>query len=237
VNDAKKNVSLELKIHNVMCLLRAENIAKSFGEHKVLQNISLSFEPAQVVCLLGASGAGKSTLLNILGTLDTPTSGEVFYKKTPLSAMKGKELAKFRNENIGFVYQFHHLLSEFTVLENILLPAQIGGKDLKNAKTYALSLLDRLGILAYQDRFPATLSGGEQQRVAIARALINKPLLVLADEPSGNLDSENALRLHELFSELSKEMAQTFIVVTHNKSLANLADRQITLKDGQIDSL
>jgi lipoprotein-releasing system ATP-binding protein len=237
VNGAKKNVSLKLKIHIVMCLLRAENIAKSFGERLVLQNISLSFEPAQVVCLLGASGAGKSTLLNILGTLDTPTSGEVFYKKMPLSAMKGKTLAKFRNENIGFVYQFHHLLSEFTVLENILLPAQIGGKDLKTAKNYALTLLDRLGILAYQDRFPATLSGGEQQRVAIARALINKPLLVLADEPSGNLDSENAFRLHELFSELSKEMAQTFIVVTHNKSLANLADRQITLKDGQIDSL
>ncbi len=216
-------------------MLVAEGIRKSFGNLNVLKGIDLSVKEKEIVSIVGSSGAGKSTLLHILGTLDKPDSGLIAYDGKPVSGLDDDELATFRNRTIGFVFQFHHLLPEFTALENVCIPAYIGGIARKEAETRAKELL---GILNLSDRMshkPAALSGGEQQRVAVARSLINNPRIVLADEPSGNLDSTAATELHQLFFKLREQIGQTFIIVTHNLELAKMADRTITMKDGKIE--
>jgi len=215
-------------------MLTAKNIHKSYGQLPVLKGIDLEIQQAEIVSIVGASGAGKSTLLHILGTLDQQDKGEISYDNLLLSALKEKQLAKFRNQHIGFIYQFHHLLPEFTALENICMPALIAGKTKKEAIAKAQELLSFLNLSERANHRPMELSGGEQQRVAIARAIINKPKAVLADEPSGNLDSKNADELHQLFFRLREEFNQTFIIVTHNNQLAEMADRKIVLKDGKI---
>ncbi|HEY0261747.1 MAG TPA: ABC transporter ATP-binding protein [Chitinophagales bacterium] len=215
-------------------LLEAKNISKSYGELRVLNDVSLSVNEAEVVSIVGPSGAGKSTLLHILGTLDAPDKGEVILSGTNIFKQKNKALPQFRNRNIGFIFQFHHLLPEFTALENVCIPAFINGKSNSEAEKTAKELLDRLKLSHRISHKPSELSGGEQQRVAVARALMNQPKLVLADEPSGNLDTDNAHALHKLFFELRDEFKQTFIIVTHNEQLAEMADRTIVMKDGQI---
>ena len=187
-----------------------------------------------MVSIVGASGAGKSTLLHILGTLDKPDSGDLYFNNIHVNKLKENELAKFRNEKMGFVFQFHHLLPEFSALENICLPALIGGKSIAQAETKAKELAEILGLSARLEHKPSQLSGGEQQRVAVARALINNPNVIFADEPSGNLDSQTAKELHELFFKLRKDFNQTFVIVTHNEQLANMADRKLVMKDGVI---
>lgn len=217
-------------------MIRAENIHKSYGSLEVLKGIDLEISSGEIVSIVGASGAGKTTLLHIIGTLDRFDAGEVFLNDKKISGMNDSKLSEFRNLNIGFVFQFHHLLPEFTALENVCIPAFIAGRDKDEAEKSALSLLEMLGL---QDRIthkPSELSGGEQQRVAVARALINKPLVILADEPSGNLDSKSARELHELFFSLRKELGQTFVIVTHNNELADMADRKLVMKDGIIVS-
>ena len=199
----------------------------------MLKDISVSISQGEVVSIVGASGAGKTTLLQILGTLDRPDSGTIMYNDIDVTALKSKELARFRNEKIGFVFQAHHLLPEFTAVENIMIPALIHGDKQSDAEKRALRLLDFMHLTDRAAHKPAALSGGEQQRVAVARALINNPLVVLADEPSGNLDSQHARSLHELFFSLRKEFGQTFVIVTHNEELATMADRKITIKDGR----
>jgi len=215
-------------------MIIAENIVKKIGDTEILKGISLQIKASEVVSLVGPSGAGKSTLLSILGTLDKPTSGKVFIDNQEIAKMNEKKLAAFRNANIGFVFQFHHLLPEFTALENVFIPALIKGEKLKEAENRAKKLLDRVGLSHRYDHKPSELSGGEQQRVAIARALINHPKVVFADEPTGNLDSHNAEALHHLFFELRQEFQQTFVIVTHNEHLAQLADRTIHIVDGKI---
>lgn len=215
-------------------LLEAKNISKSYGDLRVLNDVSLSVQKAEVVSIVGPSGAGKSTLLHILGTLDLPDNGEVFLDGTNVFRQKASALPKFRNQNIGFIFQFHHLLPEFTALENVCIPAFINGKSVAEAEKRAKELLERLKLSHRLSHKPSQLSGGEQQRVAVARALMNQPKLVLADEPSGNLDTDNAHALHKLFFELRDEFQQTFIIVTHNEQLAEMADRKIVMKDGQI---
>ncbi len=215
-------------------LLEAKNISKNYGELRVLNDVSLSVQKAEVVSIVGPSGAGKSTLLHILGTLDLPDNGEVFLDGTTVFRQKASALPKFRNQNIGFIFQFHHLLPEFTALENVCIPAFINGKSVAEAEKRAKELLERLKLSHRLSHKPSQLSGGEQQRVAVARALMNQPKLVLADEPSGNLDTDNAHALHKLFFELRDEFQQTFIIVTHNEQLAEMADRKIVMKDGQI---
>jgi lipoprotein-releasing system ATP-binding protein len=215
-------------------LLEAKNISKSYGDLRVLNDVSLSVQKAEVVSIVGPSGAGKSTLLHILGTLDLPDNGEVFLDGTNVFRQKASALPKFRNQNIGFIFQFHHLLPEFTALENVCIPAFINGKSVAEAEKRAKELLERLKLSHRLSHKPSQLSGGEQQRVAVARALMNQPKLVLADEPSGNLDTDNAHSLHKLFFELRDEFQQTFIIVTHNEQLAEMADRKIVMKDGQI---
>lgn len=215
-------------------LLEAKNISKNYGELRVLNDVSLSVQKAEVVSIVGPSGAGKSTLLHILGTLDLPDNGEVFLDGTTVFRQKASALPKFRNQNIGFIFQFHHLLPEFTALENVCIPAFINGKSVAEAEKRAKELLERLKLSHRLSHKPSQLSGGEQQRVAVARALMNQPKLVLADEPSGNLDTDNAYALHKLFFELRDEFQQTFIIVTHNEQLAEMADRKIVMKDGQI---
>lgn len=217
-------------------MLRAENIFKSYNALQVLKGVSIEVAQGEIVSLTGASGAGKSTLLHILGTLDQPDSGEVFLNETNVFKQSEKKLAAFRNQSLGFVFQFHHLLPEFTALENICIPAFIAGKSKQETEQRAKELLDLLKLSQRANHKPTELSGGEQQRVAVARALINHPLAVLADEPSGNLDTANARSLHELFFELRDSFNQTFIIVTHNEELAQMADRCIHLKDGQIES-
>ncbi|MCX8143518.1 MAG: ABC transporter ATP-binding protein [Bacteroidia bacterium] len=215
-------------------MIIAENIVKKIGDTEILKGISLQIKASEVVSLVGPSGAGKSTLLSILGTLDKPTSGKVFIDNQEIAKMNEKKLAAFRNANIGFVFQFHHLLPEFTALENVFIPALIKGEKLKEAENRAKKLLDRVGLSHRYHHKPSELSGGEQQRVAIARALINHPKVVFADEPTGNLDSHNAEALHQLFFELRQEFQQTFVIVTHNEHLAQLADRTIHIVDGKI---
>ena len=214
-------------------MIQAVDINKSYGDLHVLQDISLQINQGEVVSIVGPSGAGKTTLLQILGTLDRPDSGTLRYGDTEVSKLKEKELARFRNEHIGFVFQAHHLLPEFTALENVCIPALIAGTPMAEAKERAMELLAFMRVDQRATHKPAALSGGEQQRVAVSRALMNKPYAVLADEPSGNLDSLHARELHELFFRLRDQYNQTFIIVTHNEELAAMADRKITIKDGK----
>jgi lipoprotein-releasing system ATP-binding protein len=217
-------------------MLRASNLIKSYGELAVLKGIDLEINKGEVVAIVGASGAGKSTLLHILGTLDTPDKGKVFIQDKDVFSQSSKNLAAFRNKSIGFVFQFHNLLPEFTALENVMIPGLIGHGEEKQVRDRATSLLSMLGLDERKDHKPSELSGGEQQRVAVARAMINSPDLILADEPSGNLDSRNAIDLHNLFFKLRKDVGQTFVIVTHNEELARMSDRKIELKDGRIKS-
>ena len=217
-------------------MLRATNLEKSYGDLAVLKGIDLEINKGEVVAIVGASGAGKSTLLHILGTLDTPDKGKVFIQEKDVFSQSSKSLAAFRNKSIGFVFQFHNLLPEFTAIENVMIPGLIGQGEEKHVRERASSLLAMLGLNERQDHKPSELSGGEQQRVAVARAMINSPDLILADEPSGNLDSQNAIDLHNLFFKLRKDVGQTFVIVTHNQELAGMSDRKIELKDGRIKS-
>jgi lipoprotein-releasing system ATP-binding protein len=215
-------------------MLQAKNITKSYGSLQVLKGIDFTVETGEVISVVGSSGAGKSTLLQILGTLDQPDSGIIEINGQDISKFNTKALASFRNQEIGFVFQFHNLLPEFTLYENICIPAYIHGNNGKALNAYAKSLMELLHIDHRKDHKPSELSGGELQRAAVARALINRPSLIFADEPSGNLDSVNADELHQLFFQLQKELNQTFIIVTHNQGLADMADRKITIQDGQI---
>ena len=215
-------------------MIKATNISKHFGDLHVLKNIELKIQESEIVSIIGPSGAGKSTLLQILGTLENPSNGEIHYQNTNIAQLSKRKLAQFRNENIGFIFQFHHLLQEFSALENVCIPAFIGGASKANSEKRAAELLTRLGLEDRLTHKPSELSGGEQQRVAVARALINGPKVVFADEPSGNLDSENAIALHQLFLELRKEFNQSFVIVTHNLELAKLSDRTLKMKDGSI---
>ena len=215
-------------------MIQAKDIHKSFGSLEVLKGIDLHIAKKEIVSIVGASGAGKTTLLHIIGTLDRADRGSLLIDGTEVNQLNDKNLAKFRNQKIGFVFQFHHLLPEFTALENICIPAFIGGVSKETAMKHALELLDYLNLTERKDHKPSQLSGGEQQRVAVARALINKPAVVLADEPSGNLDSASAKELHQLFFRLRDELGQTFVIVTHNPELAAMSDRTITIKDGII---
>jgi lipoprotein-releasing system ATP-binding protein len=215
-------------------MLQGINIFKRYGELEVLKGVDISVEKGEVVCIAGPSGSGKSTLLHILGTLDKADSGEVRMYKEVLSRMTGNKLAAFRNRHIGFVFQFHHLLPEFTALENVCIPGWLGGRKKSEVKEKAIQLLQGLGLSERTENKPNQLSGGEQQRVAVARALINTPDIVLADEPSGNLDTANARELHQLFFDLRDKFGQTFLIVTHNEDLAKLSDRVLQMKDGRI---
>jgi lipoprotein-releasing system ATP-binding protein len=215
-------------------MLKAHAIHKSYGQLKILKGVDLEVKKGEIVTIVGASGAGKSTLLNILGTLDKPDSGNVIIGSTDVGRLNNKELSAFRNREIGFVFQFHHLLVEFNALENVCIPALIAGDTRAVAEKKAMVLLERLGLKDRVTHKPSQLSGGEQQRVAVARALVNNPAMIFADEPSGNLDSRNANELHHLFSELRDEFHQTFVIVTHNEHLAELSDRMILMKDGLI---
>jgi lipoprotein-releasing system ATP-binding protein len=214
-------------------MITATHINKSYGDLQVLKDISLEINQGEVVSIVGPSGAGKTTLLQILGTLDRPDSGSLRYGDTEVSNLKEKELACFRNEHIGFVFQAHHLLPEFTALENVCIPALIKGTPMKEAQARAMELLSLMKVDGRAAHKPQAMSGGEQQRVAVARALMNSPMAVLADEPSGNLDSQHARELHELFFRLREQLNQTFIIVTHNEELAAMADRKITIIDGK----
>jgi lipoprotein-releasing system ATP-binding protein len=213
-------------------MIKADYITKSFGSVQVLKGISLLAAPAEVVSVTGASGAGKTTFLQILGTLSRPDSGQVWIGGTPVFELKKDKLAEFRNRQIGFVFQFHHLLPEFTALENVCIPGFIAKDPVDQVKEHARELLEFLGLVHRMDHKPSELSGGEQQRVAVARALINRPAVLLADEPSGNLDSHTKNELHQLFFRLRDTYGQTIIIVTHDQSLARLSDRSLTMRDG-----
>ena len=215
-------------------MIEVKEIEKSYGSLKVLKKISLSIGDSQVVTIVGPSGAGKSTLLHIIGTLDRADSGSVVIQGTDINRLKDQALSDFRNRHIGFVFQFHHLLPEFTAVENVALPAMIAGLSKKEALKRAEELLDFLHLKERITHKPSELSGGEQQRVAVARALVNKPEIILADEPSGNLDTDNARKLHQLFFELRDQFKQTFVIVTHNEELAALSDCKIQLQDGRL---
>lgn len=215
-------------------MIRIENIHKSFGSLNVLNGIDLEVKQGEVISIVGPSGAGKTTLLMIMGTLDRADNGKLFIDNQDLSKLSEKKLADFRNKNIGFVFQFHQLLPEFTALENVMIPALIGNKPKREAQTRAKELLDMMGLAERMEHKPAELSGGEKQRVAVARALINDPIVVFADEPSGSLDTENKIELHNLFFELRDKLNQTFIIVTHDEQLASITDRTIHMKDGYI---
>ena len=216
------------------CMLEAKEIEKYYGKLHVLKGVNLDIRKGEIVSIVGSSGAGKSTLLHILGTLDTPDKGQVILHGDRADKLTGNTLAKFRNKNIGFIFQFHHLLPEFTALENVCIPGWIGGKKKKETEEKAKGLLDALGLGGRIENKPHQLSGGEQQRVAVARALINDPSIVMADEPTGNLDSANGRELHKLFIELRDRLQQTFLIVTHNEELAKMGDRVVVMKDGRI---
>lgn len=213
-------------------LLVAKDIWKQYGTLPVLKGVSLELSKGELVSIVGPSGAGKSTLLYIVSSLEKADKGKVFFDGVAIDQLNNQQLAHFRNTRIGFVFQFHHLLPEFTAIENISIPGWIGKRDKKNVAKKALELLDYLGLADKQDKKPHQLSGGEQQRIAVARALINQPAIIFADEPTGNLDSENAHAMHELFLRLKKELNQSFLIVTHNEALAALSDRTLTMKDG-----
>ncbi len=220
-------------------ILTASNIRKKYqtggsGYLEVLKGVTISFAQGEIVAIVGQSGAGKSTLVHLLGLLDKPSEGEILFDGKNVMQYSDEQLSKVRNENIGFVFQFHHLLPEFSAMENVLMPSLIAGKNVKESRVRASSLLDDVGMSERADHKPSELSGGEQQRVAVARALMNSPKIVFADEPSGNLDSENAEKLHNLLFELRSKHNQTFVIVTHNKELAKRADRIVTLANGQI---
>ena len=215
-------------------MIELKGITKSFGSLQVLKGIDLTIGDGEIVSIVGPSGAGKTTLLQIMGTLDRADSGEVLFDKENIAKIKDKELSKFRNRNIGFVFQFHQLLPEFTAVENILMPALINGSSFKKAKEKALEILALLGLTDRADHKPAELSGGEKQRVAVGRALINDPSVILADEPSGSLDSKNKEELHQLFFDLRDKLGHSFVIVTHDETLAKLTDRTIHIIDGKI---
>ena len=215
-------------------MIRVTDIHKSFGPLEVLKGVSLEVAAGEVVSVVGASGAGKTTLLQIMGTLSRPDSGRVEIGGEDVSSLGDKALSKFRNERIGFVFQFHHLLAEFTALENVCIPGLIGRRPRAEVERRAAELLDMMGLASRRDHKPGQLSGGEQQRVAIARALVNSPAVLLADEPSGNLDSHNRDEIHRLFFELREKLGQTVVIVTHDENLAAMADRKITMSDGTI---
>lgn len=221
-------------ITSVENMIELKNIRKSFGTLEVLKGIDLTIDKGEVVSIVGPSGAGKTTLLQIMGTLDKADSGQVLINGTEVSTLKEKEQAAFRNRQIGFVFQFHQLLPEFTALENVMIPALIAGESSGEATRKAKEMLEYMGLAGRATHKPAELSGGEKQRVAVARALINRPAVILADEPSGSLDTLNKQELHQLFFELRDKLGQTFVIVTHDEELAKLTDRTIHMKDGQI---
>ena len=215
-------------------LLVATDIYKNYGNISVLKGVSLEVNKAEMVSIVGASGAGKSTLLYIVSSLEKADKGQILFQNQDISALSNKQLAHYRNNQIGFVFQFHHLLPEFTALENICIPAWIGQKPKKQVETKAMELLEFMGLADQKDKKPHSLSGGEQQRIAVARALINSPALIFADEPTGNLDSANAAALHHLFIKCRDTFQQSFLIVTHNESLAEMSNRTLHMKDGQI---
>lgn len=215
-------------------MLKATGLKKRYGQLDVLRGIDLEIQSGEIVSIVGSSGAGKTTLLQLLGTLDKPDSGNVELDGINPFQLSQKELARFRNTQIGFVFQFHQLLPEFSALENVMMPALISGITKSDAQNRALSLLEKLGLSDRANHQPSALSGGEQQRVAVARALVNQPKVIFADEPSGNLDSKNAKELHELFFDLRRDLGQTFVIVTHNNQLAEMADRSLVMSDGQL---
>jgi lipoprotein-releasing system ATP-binding protein len=215
-------------------MLSAKNIYKKYGSVEVLKGVDLTITSGEIISIVGPSGSGKSTLLHILGTLDKPDRGEVFIQNTNVTNLQGNKLANFRNKHIGFVFQFHHLLPEFSALENVCIPGWLTNRSKNEVKDKARELLNLLGLSHRIENKPNQLSGGEQQRVAVARALINQPDIVFADEPTGNLDTANAKELHQLFFDLRKKFNQTFLIVTHNEELAHLSDRTLTMKDGKI---
>ncbi|TMI94280.1 MAG: ABC transporter ATP-binding protein [Bacteroidetes bacterium] len=216
-------------------MLTGKNIYKRYGTLEVLRGVNLEISKGEVVAIVGPSGCGKSTLLHILGSLDKADMGEIVINNKPLSLLSGNKLAAFRNKHIGFVFQFHHLLPEFTALENVCIPGWLAGRNKNEVKERAEGLLKILGLVNRNENKPNQLSGGEQQRVAVARALINNPDIIFADEPTGNLDSANAQELHELFFDLRKQFNQTFLIVTHNEELSQLSDRVLHMKDGRIE--
>jgi len=215
-------------------MLKATQIIKNYNELQVLKGVDIEINKGEIVSIIGASGAGKSTLLHILGTLDNADSGEIMLNGERTDKLSGKSLASFRNKNIGFIFQFHHLLPEFTAVENVCIPGWIGGGNKSATEKRAKELLEKLGLSHRLNNKPSQLSGGEQQRVAVARALINNPAIIMADEPTGNLDSANANELHQLFINLRIEFQQTFLIVTHNEELAKLSDRILQMKDGRM---
>jgi lipoprotein-releasing system ATP-binding protein len=214
-------------------MLKGNNIVKFYGSLEVLKGVDINISKGEIVSIVGSSGAGKTTLLHILGSLDSPDKGEIWYEGNRIDTLKPRELAAFRNKNIGFVFQFHHLLPEFTALENVCIPGWIAGKKTKELEKKAMDLLVTLGVDHRAAHKPNALSGGEQQRIAVARALINDPGIIFADEPTGNLDSSNANSLHHLFQELRDKLNQTFLIVTHNEELASMSDRVLHMKDGK----
>lgn len=215
-------------------MLKGKNIHKRYGTVQVLKGVNIEIIKGEIVSIVGSSGAGKSTLLHILGTLDSPDEGEIFLYENNMRRLEGKKLAAFRNRHIGFVFQFHHLLPEFTALENVCIPGWLAGKGKNEVRVRAKELLGLLGLSHRLENKPGALSGGEQQRVAVARALINNPDIVFADEPTGNLDSQHAMELHQLFIDLRDKFSQTFLIVTHNEELAQLSDRIVHMRDGYI---
>jgi lipoprotein-releasing system ATP-binding protein len=230
-NQYLSNYSLD---KNEVCMIQLQGITKSFGSLQVLRGIDLNIDKGEIVSIVGPSGAGKTTLLQIMGTLDAPDSGMITIDGTLVSRMKEKELSAFRNKHIGFVFQFHQLLPEFTALENVMIPAFIAGVGQKEAAASALELLEFMGLTDRAGHKPNELSGGEKQRVAVARALINHPAVILADEPSGSLDTHNKEELHQLFFDLRNRFGQTFVIVTHDEGLARITDRTVHMVDGEI---